>query len=125
MLFPWKRRNRESPVPMEYRTSLETLETAVKVCAGSSGPDKCAQCPMKGIGCADKIGLELQDQIRHLPDFDENEEAKAMDNDLALCFSDGLPQRCWDCRFDFHKDKGCWQALYKAAIDVIKGGNAK
>ena len=125
MLFPWRRRNREIPLPTEYRTSLETLETAVNMCAANDGPEKCAQCPMKGMGCADKIGFELQNLIRLLPDFEENEEAKAIDHDLDICFSDCLSQRCWDCRFDFSKNKGCWQALYKAAIDVIKGGNAK
>lgn len=116
----WRQKKREIDNENDS-ISLKTLETAVNVCSNGNSADKCKQCFFSKNGCSDRIGIILQDRIRHLPDFGKNERANAVDRSFDVCFSDGTPQRCWKCDFDYHKDKGCWQELYKTAIAVIKG----
>ena len=127
--MPWKRWENLSwgekakqmyPDTRGFPTS--ELKKTLNLCM-SEEKEKCKSCPLgqkNGTGgCHDQLYTLFYNRLRSLRDYEENTPAKDLARNFEVCFSGGLPERCWKCDYNYRK-AGCWKDLLKKAMELIE-----
>lgn len=92
------------------------VKKATHMCYSDYSQEKCDECPLRQYGCSDRIDVEVWRRLKQLR---MNEKAKAILKDFEVCFSDGLPERCRKCGYDYHKEAGCKGKMLRDAWQII------
>ena len=93
---------------------LDEIGKAISICYGKSHlPESCEECPMHQNGCTDHMEVLLYELLKKI----DTEEGRKLIRNFDVCFSGGLPDRCWKCDF---KGDACSKNKILQAWNLIK-----
>lgn len=100
----------------ELLRDVQVKET-IDRCFSQQFSEKCENCPLRQIGCSDRLDIEVWKRLKRLTD---NEKANKLINEFDNCFSGGLPNRCSKCAYNYSLGCGCKERMLREAWNIWK-----